>query len=98
MTGLQTGRAVATAWRIGLLAAVAWAALGSGAAAKDPDGLVVHEWGTFSTFAGSDGVGLKFYPNDRDLPGFVHNRHLQEKGGLPDAMVSLETPVMYFYS
>ena len=66
--------------------------------AKDPKDFVVHEWGTFSTFSGSDGVQLKFYPNDGDLPQFVYNRHRFEKGGLPDAFVSLETPVMYFYS
>ena len=35
-------------------------------------GLTVHEWGTFSTFSGSDGKNLKFYPYDNDLPDFVH--------------------------
>jgi hypothetical protein len=59
---------------------------------------VVHEWGTFSSFSGSDGAYLKFYPNDRDLPGFVHNIQGYIKGGLPDTFVSLETPVLYFYS
>jgi hypothetical protein len=62
------------------------------------EGFVVHEWGTFSTFSGSNGAFLKFYPNDRDLPAFVYNRHRDVKGGLPDVYVSLETPVMYFYS
>jgi len=37
----------------------------------EPD-LTVHEWGTFSTFSGSDGVNLKFQPYDNDLPDFVH--------------------------
>jgi hypothetical protein len=77
---------------------VAFAAFSGSAAAKDPKGFVIHEWGTFSTFSGSNGAYLKFYPNDRDLPGFVYNRHRDVKGGLPDAYVSLETPVMYFYS
>jgi hypothetical protein len=59
---------------------------------------VVHEWGTFSTFSGSDGAFLKFYPDDRDLPQFVYSRHRYIKGGLPDVFVSLETPVLYCYS
>ena len=40
----------------------------------------------------------KFYPDDRDLPEFVYSRHRNIKGGLPDVFVSLETPVLYFYS
>src|SRR5262245_31557869 len=72
--------------------------LAATAMAKDPKGFVVHEWGTFSTFSGSDGAYLKFNPDDRGLPEFVYNRHRYEKGGLPDAFVSLETPVTYFYS
>ena len=42
--------------------------------AAEPGGgkLVVHEWGTFSTFSGSDGKNLKFNPYDNDLPDFVH--------------------------
>ena len=59
---------------------------------------VAHEWGTFSTFSGSDGIALKFTPNDTDLPGFVHRRGSYIKGGLTDALVSLETPVLYFYT
>jgi hypothetical protein len=80
-----------------LLTLSAWA--GPARPADNPhEGFVVHEWGTFSTFSGSNGAFLKFYPNDRDLPGFVHSRHRDVKGGLPDVYVSLETPVMYFYS
>ena len=72
----------------------------SAAPAKQDVGeqFVVHEWGTFSTFSGSDGKHLKFYPDDRDLPQFVHSRHRNIKGGLPDVFVSLETPVLYFYT
>lgn len=70
------------------------------APAKQESGeqFVVHEWGTFSTFSGSNGKHLKFYPDDRDLPQFVHSRHRNIKGGLPDVFVSLETPVLYFYT
>ncbi len=62
------------------------------------ENFIVHEWGTFSTFSGSDGVYRKFYPDDRDLPQFVYSRHRNIKGGLPDVFVSLETPVLYFYT
>lgn len=85
-------------FRISLLAVLAWAVIGAGVFAEDRSKLVVHEWGTFSTFSGSDGAYLKFYPNDRDLPPFVYSRHRDVKGGLPDVLVSLETPVTYFYS
>ncbi len=62
-----------------------------------PGGLVVHEWGTFSSFSGSDGAYLPFHPANTDLPNFVL------RGGWPfkDAYagtVSLETPVLYFYT
>src|SRR5215471_10021746 len=68
------------------------------AAPREPDKFIAHEWGTFSTFSGSDGKALKFYPNDRDLPQFVYSRHREVKGGVPDTYVSLETPVLYFYT
>ena len=52
----------------------------------------------FATFPTFHGKPLKFYPNDRDLPDFVHSRHRNVKGGLTDTLVSLETPVLYFYT
>ncbi|HET6425384.1 MAG TPA: hypothetical protein VFG20_16975, partial [Planctomycetaceae bacterium] len=65
---------------------------------------VVHEWGTFTTFAGSDGVQLDFRPLlDADLPSFVLNRERQAgarsmltKSSLFGS-VRMETPVTYFY-
>jgi hypothetical protein len=62
-------------------------------------GLVVHEWGTFSTFSGSDGKNLEFQPYDNDLPDFVHG-YLQRnsKEGPAGGLISLETPVLYFYT
>lgn len=83
-------------------AAAALFALGRPPAApakdKSAETFIVHEWGTFSTFAGSDGLYRKFYPDDGDLPQFVDRRYLHIKGGLPDVLVSLETPVLYFYT
>src|SRR5947209_6405764 len=92
--------------RTGALALLACAALATAARAanppKPPDGprdLVVHEWGTFSTFSGSDGHNLKFQPYDNDLPDFVHGYlPRNSKQGPAGGIVSLETPVLYFYT
>ena len=69
--------------------------------------LVVHEWGTFTSIAGRDGVALEWRPlnGSTDLPGFVHTiqegakglRHPELKADLA-ATVRMETPVLYFYS
>jgi hypothetical protein len=40
--------------------------------ASDRGKLIVHEWGTFTNFAGADGVQLDFRPLvDNELPPFV---------------------------
>ena len=68
-------------------------------------GLIVHEWGTFTSFSGSDGIRLEFRPlADEDLPAFVLDRFLQS--GVVDlfakpkvrARLRMETPVTYFYT
>lgn len=69
--------------------------------------LVVHEWGTFTSIAGKDGVALEWRPLNGpvDLPKFVHTIQ-QRSAGLRDATpkadlsasVRMETPVIYFYS
>src|SRR5689334_17675217 len=62
-------------------------------------GVTAHEWGTFSTFSGSDGKNLEFYPYDSDLPDFVHGYLARNsKAGPKGGLVSLETPVLYFYA
>lgn len=75
------------------------------AAAPVPDRLVVHEWGTFTTFSGSDGVRLDFRPFvENELPEFVFDRVLQAGAQSPfakgrtRASVRMETPVIYFYT
>ena len=63
--------------------------------------LVVHEWGTFTSFSGSDGVPVSFRPNYNDLPSFVYATFESEgKGGRlhRGGLVSMETPVLYFYT
>jgi hypothetical protein len=71
----------------------------SPAAADDADpGFVLHEWGTFTTVAGSDGVLLEgIHADDHALPDFVHRRALSPEG-FAGAMVKMETPVIYLYS
>ncbi len=73
--------------------------------------LIVHEWGTFTSIAGKNGVALEWKPlnGTSDLPSFVY-----DAGGLADgtglrsgercikcnieALVRMETPVIYFYA
>jgi hypothetical protein len=77
--------------------------------ARSEDHLVVHEWGTFTSIAGRDGIALEWRPLDgpSDLPKFVHtideggeglrHRAQRNKESLM-ARVRMETPVLYFYS
>lgn len=65
----------------------------------DPDGLVVHEWGTFTSVSGEDGTPVEWLPpiGPQELPCFVERLPFSGKGWLP-ATVRMETPVLYFYS
>src|SRR5262252_1939791 len=79
----------------------------SSSAAPAKDQLIVHEWGTFTSIAGKDGVALEWRPLNgaTDLPKFVHTmqgadrglRHPNGKGDLT-ASIRMETPVIYFYA
>jgi len=71
--------------------------------------LVVHEWGTFTSIAGKDGIALEWRPlnGPPDLPKFVHTIQKEGEGlrqgrvlgkGELTAAVRMETPVLYFYS
>lgn len=75
------------------------------------DRLIVHEWGTFTSIAGKDGAAVQWHPLDgsSDLPGFVYDTSgLREGVGLRsgqfcvkcnlEALVRMETPVIYFYA
>ncbi len=66
-----------------------------------PARLVAHEWGTFTSFSGSDGVPVGFTPNNDDLPQFVYfqGNALSKSNRLrANGLVSMETPVIYFYT
>ena len=88
--------------RHAFLALFAAAVLAAPAAAEDPP-LVVHEWGTFTSFSGSDGVKLEFRPLvGNDLPRFVNEltpsiARLLSKPNIR-AIQRMETPVTYFYT
>lgn len=86
---------------------------GAGGAASPPasDRFVVHEWGTFTSMQGSDGVALEGLTREEEsLPHFVYSRAevrdcpLRAQGwkGLevpPDHVTrKMETPVIYFRS
>ena len=61
--------------------------------------LTAHEWGTFTSIAGSDGQAVEWSPltGSTDLPAFVeHFRNPGYKLGLRGT-VRMETPVLYFY-
>src|SRR5438105_7022282 len=79
----------------------------SAAAKASKDSLIVHEWGTFTSIAGKDGVALEWRPLNgaTDLPKFVHTmqsapsglRHPKSKADLAGT-IRMETPVIYFYA
>ena len=59
----------------------------------------VHEWGTFTSVAGKDGMALDWHPfgGPTDLPCFVHRFQIGYKASLT-GKVRMETPVIYFYT
>lgn len=66
-------------------------------ASWDGRSTVAHEWGTFTSVMGSDGVTLSGLAHEeRDLPSFVYD--IREFAALTGASPKMETPVIYFYS
>lgn len=59
----------------------------------------VHEWGTFTSIAGEDGMAVEWRPQagPDDLPCFVDRLRFSVKGLIPGT-VRMETPVLYFYA
>ena len=83
-----------------LLFTLCYTALLRLALAQSPAGFRAHEWGTFTSVAGSNGRATEWIPYDgsSDLPGFVEHLGNQSlKGGLRGRM-RMETPVLYLYS
>jgi hypothetical protein len=81
-----------------------------GLVTRQNQGLVVHEWGTFTSIQGSDGILLDWRPlQSSRLPRFVHdwrkpglNRVAGGVGPFTKSVLMtlqrMETPVVYFYS
>ena len=67
--------------------------------AAEPANLEVHEWGTFTTVSGSDGVPLSWWQPlgapATELPPFVQRNLFFSKGA--SFLLRMETPVIYFY-
>jgi hypothetical protein len=78
--------------------------------AQSPGRYTAHEWGTFTTLSGSDGVLLPgLHVDEEKLPDFTYSHSDIYKGSggekgfatgyqLSNVTVKMETPVIYFYS
>lgn len=81
-------------------------------ASSADEGYVAHEWGTFTSVQGADGIQLEWNPLvTSELPEFVYDRNRPNgntRGARPFAAFAsktslvtkqrMETPVIYFYS
>lgn len=75
------------------------AAVAANAIALSAENYHVHEWGTMTQVAGSDGVPLQWYQPSEDLAGlppFVGPNPFQAKRQA-GTLLRMETPVLYFY-
>lgn len=82
---------------------LAFAAVLSGAElgnfGAEPDSIVAHEWGTFTSIAGAGGDPVRWnaLTGPPELPCFVNVSQMILKSEA-FALVRMETPVLYFYS
>jgi hypothetical protein len=93
--------AFAGAIAAGLFAAAGLASPPGASPAAPAAKLVAHEWGTFTSFSGADGVPVGFRPDNSGLPEFVYRETGDAakdvrlaRGGT----ISMETPIIYFYA
>ena len=68
--------------------------------AAQPDALVAHEWGTFTSVADESGNPVVWAPwlGPSDLPCFVEHLDGKNLKATLSGFVRMETPVLYFYS
>ena len=80
------------------------------AGGEPAENFVVHEWGTFTSVQGADGILMEWNPlSSTELPSFVYD--LKKRSGDPRRLFTglftkdsyrtlqrMETPVLYFYS
>ena len=97
----KAGRFLAVLVLGGLFAAVSIAApapRGVRSAERNKENLIVHEWGTFLSVQGSDGITLGgMIDSEEQLPPFVRERALNG-ANRACLMQKVETPVTYFYT
>jgi len=77
-------------------------------AAEQDRGYVAHEWGTFTSVQGADGVQMEWNPlTVSELPPFVYELNRVRGNKAPGLLLAktglicrqrMETPVIYFYS
>jgi len=91
-----------------ILSLLAALAIGLTVMAAGTPGFTLHEWGTFTSVSGSDGVllpGLQL--EEEPLPGFVGSHDGMSSLGqfnkgwrrpLTNVTIKMETPVIYFYT
>jgi hypothetical protein len=91
-------------------AVIAIATTLTGAVKATESGYVAHEWGTFTSVQGADGIQMSWRAAQvSELPGFVYNWKrpgLNRVGAIPgfggkgllQGQQRMETPVVYFYS
>jgi hypothetical protein len=105
-------RSGSTVLQVAVLVALTVIAAGFSAEPVRPDvapGLVVHEWGTFTSVAGADGQAVEWRPlsGPSDLPCFVTKLSpysayktlvASDPLAVIRATVRMETPVLYFYA
>src|ERR1700761_2815174 len=93
-----SGGSMVTQFRIALVALLAAPIFGADTL-PSPQGLVAHEWGTFTSVAGPKGEAVPwaslFSPSD--LPCFVHRTPAVSKFSIA-GLERMETPVVYFYT
>ena len=87
--------------RVAVVTLVAMISAGSAVdSTRDPEALVVHEWGTFTSIAGATGDAVPWVPllGSDDLPCFVERFRRYRGKGFLRGTVRMETPVVYFYA
>lgn len=103
MSLAQTRLSLVVLFTVGVLMGEPSRLIASEPPAGDGD-LIVHEWGTFTSYSGSDGVRLEFRPLvENDLPEFVYDWSEWTGSNVftkrtVRARQRMETPVTYFYT
>jgi hypothetical protein len=89
-----------SAYVTAVLVTAAVALIGAEVHIGQPDGLTVHEWGTFTSVAGEDGNAIEWdaLGGKDDLPRFVYDSGYHCIKNRLTGTIRMETPVLYFYS